>query len=427
MSRWVAVAALVVAGSAVGEEDTPEDLGDGYTPSEERTHETLRFTGYVDVGFAAVQGNGSSFAAADRRVPADYGVDAFAPAVNARGEVGSTDARGLFTNGFLPRSTGIGGQPSFLLNTLSADVRYAPASVPVFVFARLQVLPRLSAEAGTTRVELQQAFGRVSPFVAHEFAVSLGKFDSVFGVEYLDNEANLRVGITPSLISRYTTGQSLGLKGFYRLQLPGLWSALSLNAAATTSGARIEALADPHRSLSGIPVGAARLGYELNLQRLQVKLGGSGLYGPRADQAAPSVKQMAVGADVRVSFLGVSLVGEVLRLIDEPGRAAGKLTGLGAHELASGFTVTGFYVGAAWALPFSAGWLDQLTVQGRYDHRQAKFEGFGRVEVDRFTVGVRLDLFGQLALKAEVLINREVDGAPDVANDVFTSSAVFSW
>ena len=41
--------------------------------------------------------------------------------------------------------------------------------------------------------------------------------------------------VTPSLIARYTTGHSLGLKAFYRLQLPALWSAISLNAAATNS------------------------------------------------------------------------------------------------------------------------------------------------------------------------------------------------
>jgi hypothetical protein len=41
--------------------------------------------------------------------------------------------------------------------------------------------------------------------------------------------------------------------------------------------------------------------------------------------------------------------------------------------------------------------------------------------------GARLDLWDVLALKLEVLFNRELAGAPDVANDVFTSSAVFTW
>ena len=64
----------------------------------------------------------------------------------------------------------------------------------------------------------------------------MGKFDSVFGIEYLDNQANIRTGITPSLIARYTTGQSVGAKLFYRLQFAPLWSAVCLNAAVTNSG-----------------------------------------------------------------------------------------------------------------------------------------------------------------------------------------------
>ena len=267
MSRWIVLLTLIATGAS-GEEEDPGDNGsDGFTPSEAVAHETLRLTGYVDVGFAVAEGNGSSFAPFDIRLPADYGVDAFATAVNSRGDVASTDSRGLFTNGFLPRSVGIGNRPSFLLNTASVDLRFSPASIPLFVFARLQLMPRFLHTGDATRVDLQQAFGRLSPFTSHEFAVSLGKFDSVFGIEYLENEANLRTGITPSLIARYTTGQSVGLKAFYRLQFPELWSALSLNAAATTSGARVEALSTPHQSLTGVPVGSARLGYELNLRQ----------------------------------------------------------------------------------------------------------------------------------------------------------------
>ena len=50
----------------------------------------LVVTGYVDVGFAKAQGDGTSFHPADSRAPLDYGVDPFAPAVNSRGEAAST-------------------------------------------------------------------------------------------------------------------------------------------------------------------------------------------------------------------------------------------------------------------------------------------------------------------------------------------------
>src|SRR5262249_48606545 len=102
---------LGLAAPALGEEAPPEATEngtDGYSPPVPTVRQALRISGYVDVGFAVAQGNGSSFAPGDFRVPADYGSDAFAPAVNSLGEVASTDSGGRFVNGFLPRSVGIG-------------------------------------------------------------------------------------------------------------------------------------------------------------------------------------------------------------------------------------------------------------------------------------------------------------------------------
>ena len=408
-------------------EEADENGGDGYSPSPEAAHETLRFTGYLDVGYAVARGNGSSFAPGDTRLPADYTVDAFAPAINSRGEVASIDSGGRFMNGFLPRSAGLGSTPSFLINTLSADLRFTPSEVPLMFFARAQFMPRFSSSGDATRVLLQQAFAKWNPISTQEFSVALGRFDSVFGIEYLENEANLRLNITPSLIARYTTGHSLGLKGFYRVQLPSLWSAVSLNVAATNNGTRVEELAGPSLSFSGVPVGSARLGYELNLQAVQMKLGVSGLYGPRSDQKSWDVRQMALGLDFRLNAFGVAVAAELLRLVDEPGKAAGKFTGLGSYELATGFAVWGGYVLLGYALPFEYGHFNRLTFYGRYERRHAQFKGFTPIAVDRLTVGGRVDLFDRVALKAEWLVNREVAGAPYVDNNVFTSSAVFTW
>jgi hypothetical protein len=230
-----------------------DDASAGYTPSEEQSHEALRLNGYVDLGFAKATGDGTSFAPNDTRVPLDYGVDPFATAVNSRGDVASTDPGGRFTNGFLPRSVGLGGNAGFLVNTASVDVRFQPSGIPLFAFARSQLMPRFQGAGDQTRIEPQQAFGRLSPFSSREFAVFLGRFDSVFGIEYLENEANLRIGITPSVIARYTTGQSLGLKVCYRVQIPSVMSAVSVNVAATNSGTRIEALVPSTRAWSESP------------------------------------------------------------------------------------------------------------------------------------------------------------------------------
>jgi hypothetical protein len=129
----------------------------------------------------------------------------------------------------------------------------------------VQLLPRFSDQKGSeTRLLLEQAFGKIAPFTNHELSLSVGRFDSVFGIEYLENQANLRTGITPSLVARYTTGTAIGAKAFYRLQIAPLWSAISLNLAATNGGTFVEALQPQELSLTGRPVGSGRLGYELN-------------------------------------------------------------------------------------------------------------------------------------------------------------------
>src|SRR5205823_9071086 len=138
---------------------------EGYTPAAD-AQPPLRILGYVDLGWARAQGNGTSFARGDTRVPADYGVDAFAPAVNSRGEVASSDSCCVFTNGFLPRSAGIGGHPSFLINTVDVDLRYSAPAAPLMFFPRLQFLPRFSPAGESTTLLGEQAFARVVPFAS---------------------------------------------------------------------------------------------------------------------------------------------------------------------------------------------------------------------------------------------------------------------
>jgi len=398
---------------------------DGYVPAAEPPALTLG--GYLDLGFADADGDGTSFHPGDRRLPADYGVDPFATAVNSRGEAASIDAGGRFTNGFLPRSAGIGGRPSFLLNTLDVELAHAPRDSAVLVFARVQFLPRLLASGADTRVVVEQAFGRLQPLADSELFLFAGKVDSVFGIEYLENQAPLRTGITPSLLARYTTGPSLGAKLFYRFLLAPLWSALSLNFAATNSAPFVEALQASEASLTGRPVLSGRLGYELNLPGVQLKLGGSGLRGARNDQGDRHTLQRGWGADGRLHGFGVSLSGEYLHLDQEQGPAPDKLTGGGPGFIASGFHVRGFWTQLAAAIPWNGGFLRRAVVYGRGEQRRAWFDGFAEVLVRRLTVGLRLDLWDNLALKGEWLLNREVEGAPDVENDVRALSLVWSF
>jgi hypothetical protein len=422
----VLVSATRAQGQTLPQEEPPENDSEGYTPpSEGAGAPALQLNGYVDVGWANAQGNGTSFPPGDTRIPADYGVDPFAPAVNSRGDVASTDPGGRFTNGFLPHSVGIGGRPSFLINTVAVDLKYTAPTAPLMFFTRLLALPRFSAQGDATRVVVEQAFGRVVPLESQELALAVGKFDSVFGVEYLDNQANIRTGITPSLVARYTTGQSVGAKLFYRLQLAPLWSALSINMAATNSGTFIDALQTPDISLTGTPVGSARLGYELNLPRVQVKLGVSGMYGPRNDQHDREAIQRARGADLRVAVAGVYLNVEAVNVYEDAGGP--KTNGSGSFPVSSEFHARGFYAQLAWAIGIDAGPLRKVTPYGRYEQRHAYFEGYTPITVDRITGGLRVDLWDSLIVKGEWLVNRELEGAPEVANNVQTASVVYSW
>jgi hypothetical protein len=200
---------------------------------------------------------------------------------------------------------------------------------------------------------------------------------------------------------------------------------VSLNVAATNSGNFVEALQPPDASLTGELVGSGRLGYELNTRGIQAKLGASGMLGPRNDQPEQAAHQKAYGFDARVAVAGVYLNAEYVHVDETEGGP--KTTSQGNFPISSAFNARGGYVQLAYALPFSVGALRKLTVYGRYDRRHAWFEGFTPITVDRFTGGLRLDLWEAIILKAEYLDNRELAGAPTVANNVFTSSLVYSW
>jgi len=409
--------------------ETPDVEPEGFVlPAGTTAVPPLTLMGYVDFGFADAGGNGTSYPPGDNRVPADYGVDTFAPAVNSRGDVASIDSGGRPTNGFLPRSVNIAGRPSFLLNVVNQELRYQAPHVPVMAFVRLQILPRWGGDGvgNVTPLYVDQAFGRVTLIEGRELFISGGKFDSVFGIEYLDNSSVYRTGITPSLFARYTTGTALGAKAFYRQQIAPLWSALSLNVAATNGSNFVEALQPPDASLTGVPLASARFGYELNLPRVQIKLGASALRGPRNDQFDRVALLEMFGFDARLYVAGLSLSGEYVHVDEEEG-AGGKQTGAGGYPIASEFYAMGFWGQAAYALTLANAVLRAITPYVRYERREAWFEGFRPITVARVTAGLRVELWGALILKGEFLFNQEVEGAPEVDNNVLTTSVVYTW
>jgi hypothetical protein len=226
------------------------------------------------------------------------------------------------------------------------------------------------------------------------------------------------------------------VKVFYRFQIIPAASAVSLNVAGTNSGTFVEALQGPSRSLTGRPVASARLGYELNLPRVSLKVGGSAVYGPRNDQSVTTeATQSLLGADIRLVVPTLTISGEYIRVQEESGSDAGftmipKLAGTGPFPEISEFYAHGFWVQAAEELPLPLDPLPlRVTVYARYERRHAEFPNYpgAWLTEDRITAGVNLGVGETLQLKAEYLINRELEEAPQVPNNVFTSSAVWTW
>ena len=297
------------------------------------------------------------------------------------------------------------------------------------VFSRVQLLPRfMGADGDGTRVVVEQAFGRLVPFDSQELALSVGKFDSVFGIEYLDNQANIRTGITPSLIARYTTGQSIGAKLFYRVQIAPLWSALSLNVAATNSGNFVESLQPPDASLTGTPVASGRLGYELNTPVLQVEAGRLGdVRSAQRPVRAHRRTRSVYGADAAHRGRGPLRQRRV--------RAGRRRGGRGRRRrrwarirFRPAFSARGGYVQLAYALTLDLGRAAQAHRSTRATTGATPGSKGSRRSPSTVSRAGCASISGSaLILKGEYLVNRELAGAPTVANNVITSSLVYSW
>ena len=149
--------------------------------------------------------------------------------------------------------------------------------------------------------------------------------------------------------------------------------------------------------------------------------------GPRNDQGDAGAKQHGLGVDLRLLFPYVSFAGEYLRLDQDPAPGVDKVTGLGRQSFASAFRVRGFYGTVAVELPWAGEVFRRTAVYVRGEQRHAWFEGTTPLTVRRITVGARFDLWDALAFKAEMLLNREILGAPTVPNDVFAASAVWAF
>jgi len=245
-----------------------------------------------------------------------------------------------------------------------------------------------------------------------------GKIDSTVGIEYRTQESPDRIGVTPSLIFRYTCGRPLGLK--LRARLPE--DLVSVAVSVTNGSHFIETFPfhDEIDSNQGKTV-AARLAARLPLGDLGgVEVGGSGAYGAQ-DQQAGSIKQWHAGADLHAEVRHLDLRAEYVQ-----GRAPGATDETGVDCSAAPCLK---YKGAYGQLALRLS--NVFVPYGRVDWRSARHrDGASFVyesQLMRATGGLRLELGTSAILKAEYTWNRELGPLPQIPNDVFTSALVIKY
>lgn len=385
------------------------------------------WSGYLDVGLFAVQGNGSGVRKdLQRLVPGAEDVlstwvlrgDPFTTAINSRGEPADLgESRAIGFDGLRT-----GGRPTFLVNAVNLQLTASLAEA-FSVFAMVDLLPRertLTRFALGDFLDVKQAWGRYRrQFGFGHLSLWAGKVDSVLGLEYRTQESPDRLTISPSLLCRYTCGRALGVRARALL----VSERLEVLAAVTNGSNQLEVMPwGAEGSFNATPTVSGRVGLLLPFFR-GVELSVNGLVGVQERQPDPTVWQFHLGASAKVD-LGVV----VLSAEGGLGRAAGKTGQVDGEPVPCAAASCLSYRGA-WVLAGvrATRW---LTPYARLDWRagtmrQARDWAYAS-EVIRATAGVRLEPTRRLMVKAEYTHNREFVG-PDFPDDVFTTSVIVSY
>jgi hypothetical protein len=382
------------------------------------SRQVVTWSGYLDVGFFAPQGNGAGYVQdfGHARFPehAQYSWvflgDILSPAVNSRGEVADLgDAPGV------DRFDSINsrGSPGFVVNEI--NFRLGARPVPnAIITASFNLTPRTGSNFALGDVfDVDIAQVEWLPTASQRTSIFVGKTDSVIGIEYRDRKADRRFGVTPSLIARYTTGPAIGLKVRSKLGQDD-WFVI---AAALTNGSNTTEqfhFYDEIDSNAG-KTASARVSARAPIP-VPVEVGFSGSYGAQDRTTSNQHAMWFFGPDLLAEIGGVDIKAEWLK-----GAAAGD-PAQGAYQLhlaGGGFLEADAMLTPSWG------------VLGRIEYRDA----FVALATDRAyvtkswraTVGGRWVMSQWATLRAEVLHNGEYGRIPRVRNDVFTSSIVLSY
>lgn len=396
---------------------------------------TTRFSGFLDVGFFYVQGNGSGirpdtnyqhfpeYNTGATGVPGQWVFmgDPLATMVNARGEPADTDGSRAIT--FDPIHNG--GAPSFIVNSLTLNL-FEGIGDNFTVNGAVDFVPRNRDPSDPNGIDLgafidvRLAYGEwIVPTKSFDLSIYAGKFDSVLGIEYRTQDAANRLTVTPSLICRYTCGYPLGLKARAKF----FDEKLILNTAITNGSSFVEMFPfSDELALSAMKSGSARLSYRFPVGA-GLEFGVSALGGAQNNQTSNTVYQYQYGADVSLDWNDIILQGEFVH-----GEAEGAGTGNPMDppcNVAPCLHFTGAYGLLGYRL------FNWLTPYARVDGRDALHRsGASFVYISdlmRTTGGLHFEIGTNFILKAEYTHIIELGRVPQFNDDVATSSFVVKY
>lgn len=388
---------------------------------------SAKLSGYLDVGFFWVQGNGSG-------VRKDFGGtlgyrgqildtwvlkgDPLSTTINSRGDVADVgDSRAIR---FDPVHAG--NRPSFIVNAINLGLN-ATLTDSFGVVVLFDFIPRDRDISDGSGVFLGDYFDLKLAHVRWELerrwlvlVLTAGKVDSLLGVEYRTQEASNRITVTPSLLCRYTCGRPVGVRANAEL----FDGKLEVGLALTNGSSQVEFFPFTNetdfnhwKTLSG------KLAVHLPVGR-DLELNATGAVGSQDRQGDDSVLQWHYGFAGLLEWRDFIVAAEFVS-----GRANGKHDGAVQCGLAPCFGYRGAYGLVAWQA------LRMLMPYARVDWRHARHvsgTSFAYVsDVLRATFGLRADLHANVALKAEYTFNNELSPLASFPDDVFTTSLVVRY
>jgi hypothetical protein len=395
---------------------------------------TGKIGGYVDMGAFVTTGNGAGTRTDDAglyfpqfigKVPGSWVFwgDPLSTQINSRGDVADTgESRAVVFDPINSR-----GKSTMLVNAVNLAL-FSGIGESAQLNASIDFVPRardISDPAGLfvgDFIDVKLAYAEWRPKIeAFDLMLQAGKFDSVLGFEYRSLESPDRVGVTPSLICRYTCGRPTGLKA--RAQF--LDQALVANVAVTNGSHFSEGFVFASETdTNHVKTVAGRLSYQF---AKKVEVGVSGAWGAQDFQPDDGVYQWHWGGDIHVEIEDLEFTGEIVH-----GRAKGEWTpGEPRCDVAPCLKYTGAYGQTAYRLT------NTFVPYVRIDWRDAThWSGASFVylsQLARATVGVRAEIGTRVIAKIEATKNRELNDdfgiipVPQIPNDVLTSSLVIKY